>query len=126
MIRFPIVVLAGIAAAGFAGAQQIGVNVLLASSPSAGALAQLSAHGQVLEVIPEINAVRLSAQQASLAAVQALPCVIGACRDEPCTLASLPDVPVPDFAQGSNLWNLDAVNVTDFGTTRTVAYDGAG
>ena len=33
----------------------------------------------------------------------------------------------PDFLDGLSTWNLDAVNVTDFGfDNRTVAYDGTG
>jgi subtilisin len=71
----------------------------------------------VLDVLPQINGVTLRAQSSELSTIQSLPYVAGANPDEQ-----------GDLASGTNYWNLDAVNVTDFGTTppRVVGYDGAG
>ena len=58
-----------------------------------------------------------AARSSELSAIQTLPYVAGANPDAQ-----------GDLASGTNYWNLDAVNVTDFGTTppRVVGYDGAG
>jgi subtilisin family serine protease len=105
----------------------IGINVLLNQAVSDAALADLNLHGQVLDLIPEINAVTLRAHISDLPAIQALPYVAAADQDMPAHAFESDDtVPVPDFATGANMWNLDAINVTDFGAARTVAYDGEG
>src|SRR4030095_12677514 len=56
-----------------------------------------------------------------LSTIQSLPYVTGANPDTEGYAES-------DFSTGTNDWNLDAVNVTDFGTTppRVVGYDGDG
>ena len=56
-----------------------------------------------------------------LSTIQALPYVEGANPDATFDLSS-----EQDLSDGANHWALDAVNVTDFGTTRTVGYDGEG
>jgi subtilisin family serine protease len=75
----------------------------------------------VLDVLPQINGVTLRARSSELSAIQTLPYVAGANPDAQGTAQS-------DFSAGTNYWNLDAVNVTDFGTTppRVVDYDGEG
>jgi subtilisin family serine protease len=95
--------------------QMIGINVHLNQPPSNSILQGLGAHGQVLDVIPQINGVTLRARSSELSTIQALPYVAGANPDA-----------TFDLASGTNYWNLDAVNVTDFGTGRVVGYDGAG
>ncbi len=120
-----------------ANAQQgpmIGINVLLNQSPSDAILADLATHGQVLDVIPEINAITLRAHDSELASIQALPYVAAANHDRERWLAQQgqgqPDegltLELPDFSGGTSLWNLDAINVTDSGVGRTVGYDGQG
>jgi subtilisin family serine protease len=99
--------------------QMIGINVLLNQPPSNNILQDLGAHGQVLDVIPQINAVTLRARSSELSTIQSLAYVAGANPD-----AQVDDL--DDFSDGTNYWNLDAVNVTDFGTTRVVDYDGEG
>jgi subtilisin family serine protease len=97
--------------------QMIGINVLLNQPPSNSILQDLGAHGQVLDVLPQINGLTMRAQASELFTIQALPYVAGANRDEQ-----------GDLASGTNYWSLDAINVTDFGATppRVVGYDGAG
>src|SRR6266511_1271689 len=106
---------------GQAQGQMIGINVLLNQPPSNSILQDLGAHGQVLDMLPQINGVTLRAQSSELSAIQALPYVAGANPDTQGDTES-------DFSAGANDWNLDAVNVTDFGTTppRVVGYDGDG
>jgi len=93
----------------------IGINVHLNQPASNNILQDLGAHGQVLDVLPQINGVTLRAQSSELSTIQALPYVEGANADA-----------TFDLASGANYWSLDAVNVTDFGTGRVVGYDGAG
>jgi subtilisin family serine protease len=100
---------------GQAQGQMIGINVHLNQPPSNNILQDLGTHGQVLDVLPQINGVTLRAQSSELSAIQTLPYVAGANQDEQ-----------GDLASGANDWSLDAVNVTDFGTGRVIGYDGAG
>jgi subtilisin family serine protease len=107
--------------------QHIGINVLLKSAPTDALLADLSRHGTVLNVIPQINAVTLNAEASELPAIQALAYVAAANPDRERSLAQAGDgLPVSDFANGANEWSLDAINVTDAGGGRTVPYDGTG
>src|SRR6266498_2527889 len=101
--------------------QMIGINVLLNQPVTDNILRDLGAHGQVLDVISQINGVTLRARSSELSTIQTLSYVAGANPDTQGYAAS-------DFSAGTNYWNLDAVNVTDFGTTppRVVDYDGDG
>lgn len=107
-------------------AQMIGINVLLNQAPDHAVLAELAAHGQVLDVIPEIRAVTLRAHAGELEAIQMLPCVAAANHDARRQPQRMVGAPVPDFSHGSNQWSLDAINVTDAGAGRTIGYDGEG
>jgi hypothetical protein len=102
---------------GQAQGRMIGINVHLNQPPSNNILQDLGAHGQVLDVLPQINGVTLRAHSSELSTIQALPYVVGANPDEE-----------GDLLSGANHWSLDAINVTDFGATppRVVGYDGAG
>ena len=95
--------------------QMIGINVLLNQPVTNSILQDLGAHGQVLDVISQINGVTLRARSSELSTIRALPYVAGANADEQ----------GENFASGANYWSLDAVNVTDFGRSgRIVGYDG--
>ena len=107
--------------------RHIGINVLLNQAVTDALLADLGTHGQVLDVIPEIKAVMLNAEESELPVIQALSYVAGANPDRECSLAqSGGGLPLTEFANGANQWSLDAINVTDFGGGRTVPYDGTG
>ena len=95
--------------------QMIGINVHLNQPPSNSILQDLGRHGQVLDVISQINGVTLRARSSELSTIQSLPYVAGANPDTQ-----------GDLMSGTNFWSLDAVNVTDFATGRTVGYDGTG
>src|SRR4030095_5923451 len=101
--------------------QMIGINVLLNQPITDSILQDLGAHGQVLDVISQINGVTLRARSSELPTIQTLSYVAGANPDTEAYAES-------DFSAGTNYWNLDAVNVTDFCTTppRVVDYDGDG
>jgi subtilisin family serine protease len=130
MYRFQMptgIVLAALICAASARADQpIGINVLLNMPPSGAVLDSLRNYGQVLDVIPEINAVTMRAKASQIPAIRALAHVITADADVQCEPTGGGDLPVPDLSGGADIWNLDAINVTDFGGGRTVAYDGAG
>jgi subtilisin family serine protease len=102
--------------------QRIGINIRLNQPPTNTILQDLRAHGQVLDVISQINAVTLRARSSELSTIQTLPYVAGANPDVRGEDAQ------SDFSAGADDWNLDAVNVTDFGATppRVVSYDGDG
>jgi len=95
--------------------RMIGINVLLNQPATNSILQDLGAHGQVLDVLPRINGVTMRARSSELSTIQRLAYVAGANPDA-----------TADIVSGANYWNLDAVNVTDFGTGRVVGYDGAG
>jgi subtilisin family serine protease len=102
-------------------AQMIGINVVVNQPLTNNILQDLGRHGQVLDVISQINGVTLRARSSELSTIQHLPYVTGANPDTEGYAES-------DSSAGTNYWNLDAVNVTDFGTTppRVVGYDGEG
>lgn len=107
-------------------AQMIGINVRLVQPPSEEILAELEAYGELLDVIPEIRGVRLRAHSHELPAIQALAYVASANPDRERSLAQGGAGAVPDFSEGICEWTLDAIDVMDGGTTRTVGYDGEG
>ena len=104
----------------------IGINVLLKTSPTTKVLNDLGKYGTVRDVIAEIKAVTLQAPSSALAAVRALPYVAAANPDEARTGAPVSEVAVTDFASGIDTWDMDAINVTNYGESRTISYDGMG
>ncbi|MCX6634184.1 MAG: S8 family serine peptidase [Acidobacteria bacterium] len=108
-------------------AKVIGINVVLNTPPTGVVLNDLGRFGKVRDVVPEIRAVTLQADSSRLAAIRALPYVVAANPDAERKGAPVDTVAVADFSGGINTWNLDAINVTNSGTTsRQVAYDGTG
>lgn len=70
--------------------------------------------------------VTMQARANKLAAIQALPYVAAANPDAERHGGPIDTVSATDFSDGLSTWDLDAVNVTDFGLGRTAAYDGSG
>ncbi len=136
MRKMPQFVLCGcLLTAGFAvtgsaqsGSRQIGINVLLNVPVNQVILTDLGRFGRVRDVVPQIRAVTLQAPANQLAAIQALNYVAAANPDAERNGAPIDTVAAPDFANGLNTWNLDAVNVTNLqtGPDRTIGYSGAG
>ena len=107
--------------------RQIGINVVLKAPVSVEVLTNLSGYGKIRDVIPAVNAVTLQARASQLPVIQALPYVAAANPDAERNGAPVDTVAVTDFANGLSTWNLDAINVTDFGfDNRQVAYNGTG
>jgi subtilisin family serine protease len=105
----------------------ISVNVLLNKKVSTEILNDLKTYGRVFKVLPELKAVVLLTRQSNLPRIKAKPYVRVASPDKQRTGAPIDTVTVTDFPVGLNTWNLDAINVTQFGTTRRqVPYTGAG
>ncbi len=106
---------------------RVGVNVLLAEAPSEHMLEQLVEFGRLRGELPEINAVFIVARESDIPAIEALPFVLAANPDAERTGRPLDTVSAEDFLEGLSTWNLDAINVTDFGPdNRVVSHDGTG
>lgn len=121
------VLLAALPLATVSAGRTIGVNVLFNTEVTANLLTDLGRFGRVRDVVYEIRAVTLQAKEENLPAIRALPYVAAANPDAERQGAPVDTVAVTDFANGLSTWDLDAINVTDFGfNNRQVAYDGAG
>jgi subtilisin family serine protease len=105
----------------------IGINVVLKTNITNAILVDLGKHGTVRDVVYEIKAITMQARAGELATIQALPYVAAANPDAERKDAPIVSSATTDFSTGINTWDLDAINVTDFGaTTRQVTYDGTG
>lgn len=103
-----------------------GINVLLKTDFSASVLKDLSKFGTVLDVLDEIDALTMRVKVSQLDAIRALPFVASANPDAIRNGAPVDRVEAGDFLDGISTWDLDAVDVTDFGEGRTIDYDGTG
>lgn len=109
------------------GSGTIGINVLLNTQISDKILADLGSRGTVLDVMTGLNALTMRVKSGKLAAIKALPYVAAANPDAVRQGAPIDTVTAADFTDGLNTWNLDAINVTDYGVAdRKVSYDGTG
>jgi len=107
--------------------QYIGVNVVLNTDINDDILTELGKHGKVQKLLVEIDALTMRVRESQLDALRALPFVAAANPDAERNGAPIDTVAASDFADGLSTWDLDAVNVTDFGfDNRQVAYDGTG
>jgi subtilisin family serine protease len=104
----------------------VGINIVLKVPVTAQILRDLSAYGRVRDVLYQINAVMLYGQASNLSAIRALSYVLAADQDAEVSIPPLDTVEAEDFVDGINTWNLDAINVTDFGEGRTIGYTGEG
>ena len=108
------------------GKSMIGVNILLNTDITDGILADLGGHGKVRDVIYEIDAITMQVRSSELDAIRQLPYVAAANPDAERKGAPVDTVAVTDFMNGLSTWDQDAINVTDLGAGRTIAYDGTG
>jgi subtilisin family serine protease len=107
--------------------RRVGINVALNRDITSAILADLSRHGSVLDTIPAIDALTMRAAESQLAAIRAKSYVAAANPDAERKGAPVDTVAATEFSTGINTWDLDAVNVTQFGSTvRQVAQDGTG
>lgn len=111
----------------FAQNKQLGVNVLLSTEVTDDIIAQLHEYGIVLDELIKISAVHMRAHESDIPEIEALPFVEAVSPDVERYGRPVDTVGVEDFADGLSTWNLDAINVTDFGfANRQVPYDGTG
>jgi subtilisin family serine protease len=105
----------------------IGINVVLKTDVTKTILSQLRAYGTVRDVVAPIRAVTMQIKSSRLPLIQRLSFVAAANPDATRSGAPIDTVAAKDFLVGLSTWNLDAINVTDFGfDNRQVEYDGAG
>ncbi|MCL4177324.1 MAG: S8 family serine peptidase [Verrucomicrobia bacterium] len=105
----------------------IGINVVLKTDVTKTILSQLRAYGTVRDVVAPIRAVTMQIKSSRLPLIQRLAFVAAANPDAARTGAPIDTVAATDFTDGLSTWNLDAINVTDFGfDKRQVKYDGTG
>ena len=121
-----VVLLSSFSSMAAASNRKIGINVLLNRPINDQVLQSLGNYGKVRDVLYQINAVMLFGEEANLAAIRALPFVAAADPDAEASAKPVQTVAVEDFTNGVNTWNLDAINVTDFGQGRTMSYTGEG
>jgi subtilisin family serine protease len=107
--------------------RMIGINVVLRGDVTPRVLADLARFGKVRDVIRPIDALTMQAPASKLRAIRALPYVAAANADAVRNGAPVDTVSVTNFANGLSTWDLDAINVTDFGFDhRVVPQDGRG
>jgi len=129
-----VVFLAGVLIAGLwmtgradRGDRLMGVNVLIKDGISQQILTDLKRFGRVKDVIDQIHAVTMLVRPDALSAIRALPYVESANPDQERAGIPIDTVAAEDFSAGWSTWNLDAINVTDFGyDNRQVDQDGTG
>lgn len=102
-------------------AKAVGINVVLNTGITPAILSQLGRHGNVRDVVNSIHAVTLQAPLGNLAAIRSLPCVAAANPDAERSTGPVGTAELADFSEGMSTWNLDAINVTDYGAGVYVA-----
>ena len=125
-IAMAVLLIAAMPASAASASRNLNVNVLLNTTVSEKIIKELSSKGTVLDTIPALNAVIMKIKSANLPAIKALPYVDAVSEDAVRNGAPVDMVEAENFAAGLNTWNLDAINVTDIGAGRTIAYDGTG
>jgi len=105
----------------------LGVNVVLNAPVTDAAVDELGLYGTVLSVYEEIDALTMRAPEDAIPEIEALPFVSAVNPDAQRHGGPVDTVGAEDFADGLSTWNLNAINVTDFGfDNRQVGYNGAG
>ena len=116
-----------LASLGAAPNRTIGINVLLSYDINDELLADIGTHGKVKVMMPEIRALTMQVRVSELAVIRSLPYVAAANPDAERNAAPVDIVSAENFSNGLSTWDLDAVNVTDFGfNNRQVTFDGSG
>jgi subtilisin family serine protease len=105
----------------------VNLNVVLKSDVTAEVLKVLKGHGTVLTVIEELDALTMKVKADKVSVIAALPFVEAVGEDAERNGSPIDTVSLTDFSGGLSTWNLDVINVTDFGfNNRKVEYDGTG
>lgn len=105
------------------------LNVILKSPATASSRAELSQYGTIFDEVVRLNAVLMKAKSSQAAAIAKLPFVQSVGEDAERDIGPIDLIPadVTGFGGSNNVWNIDAINVTDKLTGgRKVAQDGSG
>jgi subtilisin family serine protease len=91
------------------------INVLLKAKPTEANRTELAKHGNIYDEIASLNVLLMRVKGDQVAAIRALPFVAGVSMDAVRDVGPLPAIEagVEDFSGGNNVWNMDAINVTD-------------
>jgi subtilisin family serine protease len=109
------------------GSGNTSLNVLLKRTLTAADRTELSKYGAITEEIPQLKAVLMLSDKRQISAIRGLPFVESVSTDAERDIGPIDLIPAgtTDFAGRNNVWNLDAVNVTDkLSPGRKVAQDG--
>jgi subtilisin family serine protease len=105
------------------------INVLLKAAPTAANRTELSKRGTIYDEIAKLNVLLMRVKGDQIAGIRALPFVAGVSMDAVRDVGPIPAIEagVEDFSGGNNVWNMDAVNVTDKSSPgRKVTHTGEG
>lgn len=103
------------------------INVLLNTQITDSIRSEIGRKGRITDEIPRINALVVQGKRSIMADLLALPYVEAANPDAERRNGPVDTVLAEDFVNGLSTWNLDVINVTDFGfDNRQVPYDGEG
>ncbi len=105
------------------------INVLLKAKPTAANRTELSKRGTIYDEIAALNVLLMRVKGDQIAGIRALPFVAGVSMDAVRDVGPIPaiEADIDDFTAGTSVWNMDAINVTDHGSTaRKVTKDGQG
>jgi hypothetical protein len=105
--------MATVSAAAAPAKAMIGINVVLNTPISQKILTDLQSHGNVLNVLYEINALTMKVPSNELAAIKKLPYVAAANPDAARKGAPVDTLAADSMDNGISTWDLDAINVTD-------------
>lgn len=126
IVSLLVLLLCLIPATSIAAKNSIAINVALNTPVTDSILNDLSKYGKVITVLNDINCLTMKVDANKLTSIQSLTYVSAANPDAVRKGSPIDTVAATDFSDGYSTWDLDAVNVTDYGSGRTVAYDGTG
>ena len=127
LLLVAVLVAASVARLAAASNKTIGINVVLRTAVSSTILADLGRLGKVRDIEYSIRALTMQVSESNLPLIRALPYVAAANPDAVRSGRPNSTVEATDFANGLSTWDLDAINVTDFGfNNRQVEFDGTG
>lgn len=114
------------AARGLSSNGVVRLNAVLDGPITAERIAAINKIGAVKNVLAEINAVTVQGKGLAPADLLALPFVVAANYDAERTTGPVSPLADDSMEHGRSTWDLDAVDVTDYGLGRIATLDGAG
>ena len=106
--------------------KKIGINVVFNGEITEDLLTDLGTHGNIRDVVYEIDAVTMQVLTSELSTIRSLPYVASASPDAVRNGAPVDAVAAANFTNGISTWDQDAINVTSYQAGRTISYTGEG